>query len=294
MGCLWKIIFIIEICAGSARLSKVAHQCGFRTMAVDHSTARSLGFPICVFDLTDPDDLERIVEFMEELADSILGIWIAPSCGICSRAREKRLTSLGRAGVKTPIPLRSNLQPDQLDGLTGLDKIKVEKENMLYDAVYVLASLACSLHIFVGIENPTNSHYWSTTPMRKLYEEQQHHDVTFHNCAHSGDRDKSTSLWVNENWLDSLAILCDKRHSHKPWTTKLVGGGIKIATVEEAAYSILLCERIVHCFREKALELGAVAPDTMAEQAVAATTNAPLQAGFGSAAEGTHGETFSC
>ena len=41
-------LFIIEICAGSVRLSKVAHQCGFRTMAVDHSTARSCGFPICV------------------------------------------------------------------------------------------------------------------------------------------------------------------------------------------------------------------------------------------------------
>ena len=269
-------LFIIEICARSARLSKVAHQCGFRTMAVDHSTARSCGFPICVFDLTDPDDLERMVQFMEESSDSILGVWIAPSCGTCSRAREKRLVSLERAGVKTPIPLRSILQPDQLDGLAGLDKIKVEKANMLYDAVYVLASLACSLNIFVGIENPTNSHYWSTTPTRKLCDEQQHHYVTFHNCAHGGDRDKSTSLWVNDNWLDSLAILCDKRHSHKPWTTKLTGGGIKFATAEEAAYPILLCERIVHCFREKALQLGAVAPDTMAEQAESATTNTPL------------------
>ena len=269
-------LFIIEICARSARLSKVAHQCGFRTKAVDHSTARSCGFPICVFDLTDPDDLERMVQFMEESSDSILGVWIAPSCGTCSRAREKRLVSLERAGVKTPIPLRSILQPDQLDGLAELGKIKVEKANVLYDAVYVLASLACSLNIFVGIENPTNSHYWSTTPMRKLCDEQQHHNVTFHNCAHGGDRDKSTSLWVNDNWLDSLAILCDKRHSHKPWTTKLTGGGIKFATAEEAAYPILLCERIVHCFREKALQLGAAAPDTMAEQAESATTNTPL------------------
>ena len=53
-------------------------------------------------------------------------------------------------------------------------------------------------------------------------------------------------------------------------------GGIKFATAEEAAYPILLCERIVHCFREKALQLGAVAPDTMADQAESATTNAPL------------------
>lgn len=157
-------LFIVEFCAGSARLSKVAHQCGFRTMAIDHSTARSCGFPICVFDLADPDDLERLVQFLEESADSILGIWIAPSCGTCSRAREKRLVSLEKAGVKTPIPLRSLEQPDQLDGLSGLDKIKVEKANMLYDAVYVIASLACSLGIFVGIENPTNSHYWNTTP----------------------------------------------------------------------------------------------------------------------------------
>ena len=184
-----------------------------------------LWFSYLCFDLTDPDDLERMVQFIEESADSILGIWIAPSCGTCSRAREERLVSLERAGVKTPIPLRSLLQPDQLDGLTGLDKVKVEKANMLYDAVYVLASLACSLHIFVGIENPTNSHYWSTTPMRKLCDEQGHHYVTFHNCAHGGDRDKSTSLWVNDDWLDSLAILCDKRHSHKSWTTKLAGGG---------------------------------------------------------------------
>ena len=200
---------------------------------------------------------------------------MAPSCGTCSRAREKRLFSLEKAGVKTPIPLRSVSQPDQLDGLSGLDKIKVEKANMLYDAVYVLASLACSLNIFVGIENPINSHYWNTTPMRTLCEEQQHHYVTFHNCAHGGDRDKSTSLWVNHNWLDSLGILCDKRHSHKPWTTKLIGGGVKFATAEEAAYPVLLCERIVHCLREKALQLGAFAPDTIAEQAES-TTNTQL------------------
>ena len=34
-------LFIIELCAGSAKLSKVAHQCGFRTMAVDHTAARA-------------------------------------------------------------------------------------------------------------------------------------------------------------------------------------------------------------------------------------------------------------
>ena len=260
-------LFIIEICAGSARLSKVAHQCGFRTMAVDHSTARSSSFPICVFDLTDADDVERLVSFIEETADSTLGIWIAPPCGTCSRAREKRLKTLEEKGFRVPIPLRSTAQPDQLDGLTGLDKIKVEKANMLYDAVYVIASLACDLQIFVAIENPTNSHYWNTSPMQKLCKERPHHYVTFHNCAHGGDRDKSTSVWVNGDWLDSLGILCDKQHKHKPWATQLQNGSIKFATSEEAAYPLLLCERIVHCLREKALAMGATSPDTIAEQA---------------------------
>ena len=77
-------LFVIEIRAGSARLSRAAHQCGFLTMAVDQSTARTCGPPICVFDLTDADDLTHLVQFMEESADSILAIWIAPSCGTCS------------------------------------------------------------------------------------------------------------------------------------------------------------------------------------------------------------------
>ena len=64
-------LYIIEICAGSARLSKIAHGHGFKTMAVDHSTARTCGFPICVFDLTDPSDLESLIQFIDEAASRL-------------------------------------------------------------------------------------------------------------------------------------------------------------------------------------------------------------------------------
>ena len=103
--------------------------------------------------------------------------------------------------------------------------------------------------------------------MQRLCNEHEHHYVTFHNCAHGGDRDKSTSLWVNDSWLDSLALLCDKKHQHKPWTTTMTNGNVRFATAEEAAYPILLCERVTHCLRDKALQLGATAPDTLLEQA---------------------------
>lgn len=150
-------LYIIEICAGSARLSKIAHGHGFRTMAVDHSTARTCGFPICIFDLTDPSDLESLLQFIDEAAESILMIWVAPPCGTSSRARERKLPKLEATGAKVPIPLRSTLQPDQLDGLGGLDKLKVEKANLIYEAVYKIATRACMHKIFVALENPTNS-----------------------------------------------------------------------------------------------------------------------------------------
>ena len=70
-------LYIIEVCAGSARLSKIAHGHGFKTMAIDHSTARTCGFPICVFDLTDPSDLESLLQFIDEAAGCILMIWVA-------------------------------------------------------------------------------------------------------------------------------------------------------------------------------------------------------------------------
>eukprot|EP00435_Cladocopium_sp_Y103_P055547 s1794_g18.t1 len=260
-------LYVIEICAGSARLSKIAHGHGFRTMAVDHSTSRTCGFPICVFDLTVADDVNALIEFLEKAADCILAIWIAPPCGTSSRAREKRLPELEALGMKVPAPLRSLEQPDQLDGLEGLDKIKVETANLLYDAVYVLASKACDLCIFVAIENPSNSHYWGTTPTQKLCRERQHHFVNFHNCAHGGDRDKATSLWVNDDWLDELSLFCDGKHKHKPWTTKLQNGGLKFATKDEAAYPFLLCERIINCFKAIAMQLGAHTADTLQQQA---------------------------
>ena len=261
-------LYVIELCAGSARLSKVARDNGFRTMAVDHSNARTCGFPICNFDLSNDNDLEELSQFIEAAADSILMIWIAPSCGTCSRAREKRLPQAERLGLKVPVPLRSNSQPDQLDGLSGLDKLKVEKANLLYAGVYKLAALACRSNIFLVIENPTNSHYWNTADIKQLSSEFKHHYVTFHNCAHGGDRDKLTSLWVTENWLDELAILCDKSHDHKPWSASIQADSLRFATSEEAAYPWLLCERVIHCIQAQAISLGAQAPTTLDEQAL--------------------------
>ena len=156
-------LFILEICAGSARLTKAARNQGFKGLAFDHSDNRSCGIEICNIELADPQQLQDLLEFRTVEAHRIAAIWIAPSCGTASRARERPLPGQ----VSGPKPLRSSNQPDQLDGLSGVDKLKVEKANQLYDSVSVIALRADILDICVGIENPSNARFWDTTRISK-------------------------------------------------------------------------------------------------------------------------------
>ena len=82
-------IIIIELCAGSARLTKAARTMGFKGVAVDHSDKRSCGIDICIFDLTDNTQLSNLLDYIRKDASRIPLIWAAPSCGTASRARER-------------------------------------------------------------------------------------------------------------------------------------------------------------------------------------------------------------
>ena len=72
-------IIIIEICAGSARLTKAARTMGFKGVAVDHSDKRSCGIDICIFDLTDNTQLSNLLDYIHKDASRIALIWVAPS-----------------------------------------------------------------------------------------------------------------------------------------------------------------------------------------------------------------------
>ena len=54
-------IIILEVCAGSARLTKTARGMGFKGVAIDHSDKQSCGVDICIFDLTDPAQLQDLL-----------------------------------------------------------------------------------------------------------------------------------------------------------------------------------------------------------------------------------------
>ena len=249
-------LYILEICAGSARLSKAALDMGFMALAIDHKTTRSCGVPIQVWDLEDPHQLQLLLDFIGAEGDRIAMVWMAPSCGTASRARERRQPKLEAQGIRVPLPLRSSLQPDQLDGLNGTDKIKTERANLLYDAVYEIAVLLShSKDIFTA------------SPMQELNQiVPEHKFVSFHDCCHGGDRDKLTSLWVHKDWLNSLERRCDKQHTHKSWAPTNTSDGVKFPTAEEAAYPHVLCARIVSLVADKVEQMGATQHTTLQQQ----------------------------
>ena len=277
----------MQVCAGSARLTRTAREFGFNGIAIDHTQKRSCGIDICIFELEDDAQVEELCNFLESEADNIAAVWIAPSCGTASKARERRLPELQRLGIEIPIPLRSLEKPDQIDGLGETNKLKVEKANMLYSAVERIATTACNNNIFTGIENPGSSHYWNTTPMQNLIERFGDKRITFHNCCHGGSRDKLTAVWVNESWLDSLEARCDGSHNHKSWKVTMSSKQVHFPTSEEAAYPPVLCQRIVECVKQKAIQFGAIFSSTLKEQLQQPDADAAGRIALGALPRGT-------
>ena len=154
---------VIEVCAGSAVLSKAVKKLGMRAVPIDISSRRSAGIKIITLDLTMPGQLDTLLQLVRSEKDNILLLWLAPPCGTASRAREKLLPSFAKAGLKVPVPLRSDSFPDGLGRLSAVDRQRVEQSNQLYEQLTTVVLEALRLQLHVAIENPTNSLYWETS-----------------------------------------------------------------------------------------------------------------------------------
>ena len=58
-------VLMVEIFAGSARLAKACRHMGCRSVAVDKTTNRSHGTKIFVCDVTNPDELTMLEQFLQ-------------------------------------------------------------------------------------------------------------------------------------------------------------------------------------------------------------------------------------
>ena len=260
-------LLVIEVCAGSARLTKTCRKLGLRELAIDKSVERSCGVDIMTLDLTVPSQLQLLLDLIAAEKDKLLLVFIAPPCGTASRARGRPIKPSLLQGRKAPQPLLTDDQPDGKDNLSGTDKLKTELANQLYAAISDVVLLAHSYDVCVVVENPANSLYWKTSPAKRFLDTLQGYITDFHNCCHGGTRDKFTRFWSNKEWMQPLEQYCDGSHQHESWRPRVQNGQLVFPTSEEAAYPWLLCTRIVELILDIALKNGATKSETLAQQA---------------------------
>ena len=228
----------LELFAGCARLTKCLCVAGFDGVGVDWTRNQSVPEgPSVKLNLADPASLKLVLQLLR--SGRVVYVHMGPPCGTASRAREIPIPGSRSA----PRPLRSAAFPDGLEGLTGVELLRVQQSNLLYAAVEQVVLLCTKLGILFSVENPTNSWFWSTSFMRRL-DALGLLEVVFHVCMHGGRRDKSTKLLHNVPMFQQLQVACDKSHEHAPWGTAKVRGRTVFHTASEAQYPLLLCQRM--------------------------------------------------
>ena len=256
----------MEIFAGTARLSKHARDAGFRILPVDKTSSRSSQMHIAQYDLTDKDQFDALLQVLHSEKRRIAALHLAPACGTASKAREKKLLKWVRKGFKVPSPLRSAQKPMGVDNLSGLDKMRTELANQVYEATAILVNFCITEDILCSVENPENSLFWLYPDIVQIVREFGGFSTTFANCMHGGKRNKLTKWWATKNCFSELAAECDKKHNHAQWNPVQMGNKLVFPTAEEAAYPHLLCKRVVSIILQHVLQQGALQQQCLAEQ----------------------------
>ena len=235
-------------------------------MPIDKSAKRSTQIHTCIYNLALHEDVQQLLDFITMNKDRIAWIHFAPACGTASKAREKKLTHLEDEGYDVAKPLRSEEFPSGFPTLQGLDKTRVDQANLVYQHTATIIRHAASLHIQCSIETPSNSLFWIVPAIAKLMRDFPGYNVVFDNCCHGGLRKKASRWWSLHGWFNSLAVLCDGNHYHASWKPVKHQGRLIYPTAEEAAYPVLLCERLSQILLDKVIEFGAVKAETLTQQ----------------------------
>ena len=227
---------IIEVCAGSAMLSRCFKERGFSVLPVDHKANRFTPMAeICTLDLTKSHSWTFLDYILEHYP--VKFIHAAPPCGTSSRAREIKLSG------HCPKPLRSEEEPHGLSTLTGDDLDRVQAANIIYQEMAKLLLKATKLNIAWTVENPARSLMWHTNWLQQLAQHGQFYN--FAACAWGSSRPTDKSFLSNLPAFNALQAECPGNHEHEPYGRKRdASGKIIYGTSEEAAYPKELCLKI--------------------------------------------------
>lgn len=236
--------FILEICAGSARVTSCLQGLGLTaSFGVDHKRQKHAG-KIMVADLTSVEGQTLCWSWIK--SPNCMGIFCAPPCGTCSKARGIPVVLPNGCRIAGPQPLRSEEFPDGVQSMSYLNRRRVWSANTLYKFVTDVALYALDAGMIVVIENPRSSLYWRTSffsPLRKRLTFTAHQA-----CAYGSDRPKWTVLAHNTKSLLHLCKTCpglSKTHHHKPWgVVPDPNNSFAFSTAEETAYPLPLAYAI--------------------------------------------------
>ena len=250
--------FFLEICAGSARVTSCLQHLGLKSsFGVDHKRQKNAG-RLLVADLTSEEGQALCWKWIR--SPSCIGIFVAPPCGTCSRARGIPVKLKSGKTIPGPKPLRSDEFPDGLPSLSGTSLLRVAAANALYKFITDICLYCLNADLTVCIENPRSSIYWRTSffqPLAGLL------TFTIHQaCAYGSERPKWTALAHNTSTLKNLNLTCpgvSNNHKHRPWG--LVNSQT-FSTAEETAYPMKLAFHIAFYLTQHVVKLGWTPPST--------------------------------
>ena len=172
---------VIELCAGSAMLSRCFHEQGFIVMPIDRKQNRCHPLAkICNLSLTEQSSWDYLFWLLDN--EIIVFCHAAPPCGTCSRAREL---------PGGPPPLRNEAFPWGFEDLSSDQRARVDAANKIYVGLARFIEALISRNILYSDENPRSSLLWELPIWEKILRSSFY--VTFDACMYGGQK-KSPNL----------------------------------------------------------------------------------------------------
>ena len=256
---------MLELCAGSAVLSHEFRLLGFGVVPVDHKQNKHKQHVKCFdMDLTVRSYQLHILSLIHDR--HFVYVHFAPPCGTASRARERPINpKLIRLGAPSPKPLRDASFPRGLPLLSEHDQVRVDQANIIYDFCVEVAIECANRGVIFSVENPRNSWFWTVAKQQATNTHSSHlweqlETVSFQHCMYGSDRDKWSTWLCTQHVLSSLCVVCDKSHSHKPWSVTKTVSGWAFDTALEAEYPVKLCQQVAQLILADCLHRGAQPP----------------------------------
>ena len=224
---------IMEICAGTAILSKCFEDCGFEHLAIDHKSNRFHSYvTVCNVELSTEHGWAFLYHIIEHY--NVVFVHAAPPCGHAAVPEKSRLVLVGDQSSCVVKITHRDCHIWKAEILS-----RVQLANSLYSGLTKFLTKCTLQDIPWSVENPTSSYLW-LIPCLLIWLLKRHAGFTI------------MTRKLQRSFLSTLPAMCGIQarcpgdHEHAPFgRTRQSDGTFKYATSDEAAYTKQLCVQVV-------------------------------------------------